>query len=1215
MSLSTSFKIFISCICLSLTAPLLPGHEVKAQTKQHLFFTSFENGNPALTWKNTAENGKNGEISSNGVKAFDGSGKTMATYISRGPSDLYNAPSKLGWTGSHVLTYAGSTAKKKDSYAYNKLFNVHIPVTKDTQLSYLIAPEATKKDPNAQTASYVSVDLKFSDGSYLHQLKAVDQNGVAITPEAQGKSGTMLMNQWNNKTISLGKAAKGKTIVRILLAYKSSRTESTFKGAVDDLRISNVSAASAAKVQPVDQVNVLRGTASDSQFARGDTVPAIGVPNGFNYWSPAIDSSAKKQIYPYSQNNDPSNLPELQSFSLSQSANDQSGIRQTLQVMPSSFSGTPSANRLGRSKAFNRSDESASPYRYSVTFTDGMSAELAATSHAAVMRYTFTGSQGNLLFDNLDRQGSLTLHPKTQSIEGYSDIKDKTTGNMNRMFFYATVDQPVTDAQHLSGEDRDSVTAFFKFDTSKNRAVTLKVGSSLISIGQAKKNLNQEIGKKTSIKDVEKKAKKEWNERLSRITVDGAETDQQATLYSNLYRLYQSPNDGSENIGTKKNPKYRYADLSVPASSANTADHTGASIKNGHIYVNSTFAYSAQTAWPAYALLEPKLTARLINGFLTVYKNGGRFDADAGTAFADAVAKGVPGINTSLLYTAMLQAASVPENEQEQLLTGYTSSSQKNSISQTLNRSINDFALGNFGKTLANKQPNTSSLSEDSSYYLSRSKDYLNLFNRSLDAFTPRKENGKWAISSLKSSQLSNQTVEDWANAFNVPQDGQGLINLYGGKAGLIDKLDQYLSTEPSAQSIKKQAKARLALGSKMGMFTLDNTSSPSLPYMYLFASAPWKTQNMTRALLNRFYTGGSIGQGYLGSDTGAMLSGYYLFGAAGIYPLQKGTQNYVIGAPYFKKMTLHLENGKELIISAPKVSNKNKYVQSVSLNGRSLQQTTLSASDLANGGTLVFNMGAQPSSWGTSADTVPESLTAQSTNGSFLYPKALNDLTEKATINPQNGEGSLTDLVDNKWQTSVKFEKDHPSVIFHFKAENRRIKMYTLTSTNSRDSSDPESWTVWGSNDGTIWDLLDTRTNQKFKWRSMTRAFSIKNPKIYSYYKITITKNNSSNPLSISELQLLGYSGIRDGFDTMRNEIIHQFGLKNLNESETASLSNTLNKAQTAYMSGNLSSSVYYMQTYVQLINSFIYKVTAPEKVRISLLADAHAMVNLLSD
>ncbi|MET1248845.1 GH92 family glycosyl hydrolase [Sporolactobacillus sp. STCC-11] len=1211
-------KIMISCICLSLITFYLPGQatqRAKAQTDPSLFSSSFEKSDPSLTWKNTPERSKDGKKLTNGIKPLSGNGQTMSTYVSTGSSQLYNAPKKLGWTGSHVLTYAGSTTNKKNRYSYNKLYSVRIPVSTDTELSYFVAPESTKKDARAQVASYVSVDLAFSDGSYLHQLNVKDQDGVKMTPSAQGKSGTLIMNQWTKKTVSLGKAAKGKTIVRILVAYESPKAESTFKGSIDDLRIGSSSVTSVANKTPVDKVNILRGTASGSSFARGNTAPAIGVPNGFSYWSPAINSSAKKLLYPYNENNDPNNLPEIQSFSLSQSANDQNGIRQTLQVMPSSFVGTPSANRLGRGKAFNRSDESASPYRYAVTFTDGMRAELSATSHAAIMRFSFVGNQGNLLFDNLDGHGRLTLNPAKQSFDGYSDIKDTATGNMNRMFYYAEVDQPVINANRLSGEKRDQVTSFYKFDTSKNKTVTLRIGSSLISIEQAKKNLNQEIGKKTSLEDVEKKAKKQWNQRLSRVSVQGASSEQQTTLYSNLYRLYLSPSNGSENIGTKKKPSYRYADLSVPAATANTSNHTGAPIKKGQVYVNSAFAYSGQTVWPAYALLEPKLTGNLINGFLTVYQNGGRFDPDAGPAFADAVVKGTPGIHTSVLYQAMLHAASVPDNGQEQSLIGYIPSDQKNSVERTLSQAVTDYALGNLGAYLAKSRPNNSSYADDSSYYLRRSQNFTNIFNHSLKFFTPRTKDGKWADDDSSSSQVSNKTVANWANAFNTPQDGQGLANLYGGKEAMIGKLDQFLSAQPSTEAVEKVAKARLASSGNMGMFTLDSPSSPSAAYMYLFASAPWKTQSMTRALLNRFYTGGSIGQGYLGADTGAMLSGYYLFGALGLYPLQKGTQDFVISAPYFKKMTLHLESGKDLIISAPTVSNKNKYIQSVSFNGRPVNTTTLSANDLAAGGTLSFGMGSEPSSWGTSTDDLPHSLTAQSTNGSSFYPKPLNDLTKSATIIPINGEDSLNHLIDNSSETVARFQKDHLSLSFHFESENRRIKMYTLTSSGGRNTSDPKNWALWGSKDGMNWDMIDHRTNQTFKWRSMTRAFSIQNPKAYSYYKLTVTKGSSRQPLAMSEVQLLGYSGIRDGFDTMRQEIIHQFELKNLTETETASLSNALNQAQIAYLNGNLSSSVYYMQSYVQLINSFIYKATAPEKVRNSLSADAHAIVNLLSD
>ncbi|MCL1632073.1 GH92 family glycosyl hydrolase [Sporolactobacillus sp. CPB3-1] len=1207
-----STKLIIFCVCLSMIIFNLPGQAsgtVKAAESSSLFTTSFEKGEQQPTWTSTPERTKNEKTLTSGITALNGNGHTMTTLTSNGPDGLYNAAKNAGWSGTRVLTYSGASARSKKGYAYNKLFRVHIPVAENTELSYMIAPQPTKKDSEAQAASYVSIDLAFSDGTYLSQMNAKDQDGITVNPKAQGKSGTLLMNQWNQKKVELGNAAKGKTIVRILLAYHAPKTGVTFKGAIDDIRIGASSTGDLSKESAVDQVNILRGTQSGTAFARGNTTPAIGVPNGFSYWAPALNSSAKEQIYPYSKNNDPNNLPEIQSFSLSQSANDQNGSRQSLQIMPSGFSGTPSASRVGRSKAFKRADESASPYRYAVKFTDGMRAELSATSHASIMHFTFTGNQGSILFDNLDDRGNVTLHPENRSLEGYSDIKNTTTGAVNRLFFYAKVDRPVSDAEQLSGEDRDHVTSFFRFDTSKHRSVTLRMGISLIGTKQAEKNLDQEIDDKTSIKDVEKQAKKAWNQRLKRISIEGAQASQQITLYSNLYRLYLSPNDGSENTGSRKHPDYRYADLSVPGATSNTTTKTGAPVKKGQVYVNSRFAYSMQTVWPAYALLEPHLTGQLINGFLTAFKNGGGFDRDAGTAFADAVIKGVPGVHETSLYQAMLHAASTSEDGQDHSLNSYVPSSVKNSVRQTLTQAANDYALGKFAGYLAHKHPENTTYADDSSYYLSRAQNYLHLFNRSLGRFAARQASGKWA----GSKSGTNQT-DDSAYAFYVPQDGQALINLFGGKDQLIRQLDTYLNAQPDSKP-DDDADTRLALSGKLGQFALDRPASPSLPYMYLTAAAPWMTQSITRTLLNRFYTGGAIGQGYLGSDTGSMLSGYYLFGAAGIYPLQKGSSDYVISAPYFKRMIIRLDNGKELVISAPEASDQNKYVQGVILNGQPLRSVTLSADMLKNGGTLVFDMGTAPSSWGTSSAGLPDSMTAQSTSGSSLFPKPLDDQTTHAAIRKSSSDQAQKRLIDDQAQTATVFDQKRPSIIYHFKAEKRRIKLYTLTSSEGRDTSDPKNWSVWGSNDGTNWDLLDTRVNQSFKWRGMTRGFSIKNPKAYAYYKLEVTKSSSDHPLALGEMQLLGYSGIESGFNAIRSEIIHQFELKNLTESETASLSHALTQAQTAYMDGNLSTSIYYMQSYVQLINSFIYKAIAPEKVRSSLSADAHAMVNLLSD
>ncbi|RYL93497.1 alpha-1,2-mannosidase [Sporolactobacillus sp. THM7-4] len=1217
--------------------------EAGAQAKTSSFFTSFEKGDPALTWKNTAETSAKGSVLTSGITGSTGGPgpeKTMRTFIGRGPDHLLAGKKNAGWTGSRALTYSGRIIGRNGGSAYNKIYKVNLPVTPDMQLSYDVAPLSEDNKKGSVVSNYVSIDLAFSDGTYLHQIKrAVDHDGVRMTPSAQGQSGTLFVDQWNHKIVDIGKAAAGKKITRILVAFSSPQSGMTFHGVIDDIRISGKTRSDGSS--PVDQVNILRGTNSNEAFSRGGTIPAVAVPNGFAFWSPAIDSSSARQLYPYSDNNDPKNLPEIQSFSLSHAPNVQDNDRQAFQVMPSDFIGTPGANRLNRGLAFDRKNEMAKPYYYGVTFTNGIKAEMAPASHSAVFRFTFKGAMGSLIFDNLDNKGSLTLNPDARSLEGYSDVTNNLTGETNRLFIYAICDRPIVHSSPLSGQGRDEVTAFYQFDTSGKKTVTMRAAVSLISTKQAKKNLSLEIGGKKTFNQVKQKARQAWNKKLGKITVEGASDTRRSTLYSNLYRLFLYPNEAFENTGSARKPDDRFASLAEQLPADNTDTETGAAIRKGRPYVNSRFEYSAQTVWPAYSLLDPELTGRLINGFLQNDKYSGWLPrSDTGTyadlAFSDALIRGVPGINGRQLYQSVLKDASVnsllnlegrPQLD-DYIFKGATNTDLNQSIDWTQANSINDFALGNLASFLLqnnNHQQNKAkfSYSDDSSYFLQRSQYYLNLFNRSAGAFTGKTANGHWAKSGKKFASGSwsgtQLSLEDWNQSFNVPHDVQGLANLYGGRHSLSRRLDQYFKAD-AVPLIAKQGKVREAAAGGLGMFTLDNPTSPFIPYMYDFTGTPWKTQQTVRNIMNRFYVGGDIGQGYLGNDTGAMLSGWYIFSAAGIYPLA-GSGNYVIGAPYFKKMTIHLENGYNLVISAPNISDKNRYIQNVTFNGRHYAKTTIPNKLLSQGGNLTFRMGPEPSAWGTSTGDLPDSVTPLSTDGSTFYPEPLSDLTNDSSSQKQfeltTGSGTTGDaLIDNQSATSAVFRSGRSSIEVKFSSKNQRVKMYTLTSRDgSGRASDPKSWTLYGSGNGKSWVELDRRSNESFAWHSMTRAFAISNPRAYRYYKLEITEKSGHNPLELAEYQLLGYSGIGEGFNQLHSQVVQEFETNHLTESQTASLAHMLTQAQSSYNDGNLSAAIYYMQTFVQQTYSIASDATGSLKARNRLLADAHAIVNLLSD
>ncbi|CAM3194170.1 GH92 family glycosyl hydrolase [Sporolactobacillus spathodeae] len=1211
-------------LCFVLIAPILPLTQARAESHSEIaataFATSFEKGQ-ALPLKSKRVSSEGADIywTDRGTRIAG-----LKTTVANGPTEIYHTTARFGWTGKKVLYYSGTIGKGKKRDVRTALFHTRIQVKKNSVLSYYIAPLVSDKQTSAR-ASNVSIDLAFSDGTYLHQYKNVtDQDGFSITPSAQGASGTLITNQWNHKSVAIGQTVGGKTITGILLSYRASQSSGSFRGALDDLSISLANQATAAA--PVDSVNILRGTASSSKLYRGNTVPAVGVPNGFAYWSPAIDSSSANHFYPYQQNNNPSNQPMIQSFSLSHSANATDGDRQSFQVMPSDFSGTPSASRLNRSLAYSHMSETAQPNLYKVSFLNGIQAEMTALSHSAILRFTFKGNSSNLIFDNIDKNGHLSLSPNRKELYGYSDVTNGKTGESARLYFYGTVDQPVIDQGHLYGQDRDKVTGFYKFDTSVHKTVTLRIASSLISVNQARKNLNLEVGSKVSFQKASKEAADAWNKRLKRITVKGATALQQTTLYSNLYRLYLSPNSTSENTGTAKKPIYQYADLAAPLKTANGPLQTGARIRKGMNYNSGNFQYTAQTVWPAYELLEPKRTGKILNSYLRdMTKDDSLISASeapyAEMTLADAVQNAIPGLNAKSVYDQVLKSASnrMPpmqtfgqKNTNNLLFNGELTLAGSQSASRLLADCQRDYALGELAASLA-KGSNASSYADDSAFYLKQAQNYIHLFDVPT-MLTNKPHSGRNSL--LAPSQALNDANpqlqnRSWRLAFAVPQDGQGLANRYGGQRGLAAKLNQWITATPTINELSKKEAAREAFSGGLGSFTLSSPDSPSLAYMYLFAKQPDKTQTMVRELLNRFYTGSDIGQGYLGSDTDAMLSSFYIFAAAGIYPLQKGSGNYVLNAPFFKEMTIHLENGRNLTIKAPAVSNRNRYIQSVIFNNQTYSNSSISQSMLKKGGTLLFVMGERPSNWGTGSNQLPNSLTPVSTNGSSFYPKPLEDLIRTDKIKLTTNGKLHTDFLSEI--NTVRGDSTDAIIQADFSSQSPLIRMYTLTSSENSGTSDPKSWILYGSTDGKTWHPIDTRKNERFSWRLMTRAFLIKDPQPFRYYRLTIIDHSDNHALSLGSIQLLGYNGIVPAFNQVERNLIRQFERNDLSENQTASLLSLINKAESAYQAQDIPSAISYLQIYVRTIDSFVNATGTTSTVRGQLSADGHALINLL--
>jgi predicted alpha-1,2-mannosidase len=716
------------------------------------------------------------------------------------------------------------------------------------------------------------------------------------------------------------------------------------------------------------------------------------------------------------------------------------------------------------------------------------------------------------------------------------------SAGFTRMFMYATVDTPVAASGMLPTGNRPS-TGYLKFDTSAKKTVTMRVATSLISVAQAKHNLDLEIAPDATLGSVRDAAQKLWDAKMHTVEVEGASPDQLTTLYSNLYRLFLFPNSGFENTGTGDAPVYRHTVQSAVTSPGSSATETGAPVKDGKVYVNNGFWDTYRTTWPAYSLLTPTEAGEMVNGFVQQYKDGGWISrwsspgyanlmvgTSSDVAFADAYLKGVPGIDVDAAYQAAIKNATVtPPNDNvgrkgmaTSIFKGYTPSNVTGeAMSWAMDGYINDFGISNLATALAKKGgPKAQQYAEEAEYFRNRAQNYVTMFDPSVQFFQGKDSAGNWR---LPADQYDPRVwgydyteTDGWNMAFHVPQDGQGLANLYGGKAGLADKLDTFFSTPETATfvgsyggTIHEMLEARDV---RMGQWGFSNQPSHHIPYMYDYAGQPYKAQALVREAMSRLYLGSEIGQGYPGDEDNGEMSAWGVFSALGFYPLQMGSPEYAIGSPLFTKATVNLENGKKIVVNAPNNSARNVYVQSLKVNGKKYTSTALPHSLLADGATLDFTMGASPSTWGTGAKDAPPSITTGS-----AVPSPLQDLTGP-------GKGTATDaaLVDNTSATRVVFGSKTPTWQYQFAGAGERAEYYTLTS--GAVAGDPTAWQLRGSYDGTTWTTIDERSGQGFDSRLQTRPFKISKPGRFKYYQVAVTANTGEASTTLAEVELLGH-------------------------------------------------------------------------------------------
>ncbi|WP_353650372.1 GH92 family glycosyl hydrolase [Nakamurella sp. A5-74] len=1067
----------------------------------------------------------------------------MVSAVGAGPVSGPTVKSGVGFSGLKALRYAGSPVADGPASATDVLFqNLDLTVGADTELAYKIFPVLEGGDLT-WAATFTAVDLQLDDGTLVSADALVDQYGFPASAQGQGTSKVLYGNQWNAVRVDLGSLA-GKHISKILLSYdfpdaKAGRSTS---GWIDDLAI----AAADQLTTPdglVDHVDTRRGTNANSNFSRGNNIPAAAVPNGFNFYTPMTDAGSQSWLYKYAEQNNAANRPMLNALGISHEPSPWMGDRNQLAFMPSlSTEAAPSGDLNARKLAFTHDSEIARPDLYQVAFDNGLLAKIAPADHAAVYSFTApaTADSQSVIIDRVD--GSSKFTRDGTGVSGWVENGSGLSAGRTRMYFVADFDAtPVSSAVTSARTSGLAV----RFDTSTDKTVEMRVATSFLSTAQARHNLDLEVAGR-SFEEVRHAATDAWNSRLGAIEAPQATPAQEATLYSNLYRLNLYPNSQSENTGTQTAPEWMYASpVTGPVGDAGDTV-SNATVVPGQIYVNNGFWDTYRTVWPLYSFLYPDFAAKLVNGFVQQYRDGGWIarwsspgyaDLMTGTSsdasFAEAYVSGALPTPIALeAYDAALKNATVLPTSNAvgrkgldtSPFLGYTSTATGESVSWGLEGYINDYAVGQMGAALAadpaTPQARRSEIKESAAYLTKRAQDYVNMFDPEIDFFQGRTASGGFAKSPEQFDPTSwggdYTETNGWNFAFHTPYDVAGLEALYGSRTGLLDKLDAFFALQETGSYGIHEAKE--ARDVRLGQFGMSNQVSHHIPWMYAAAGAPSGTQRITREIVDRLFVGSEIGQGYPGDEDNGEMSSWYLFAAMGFYPLSLASGEYVVGSPLFDKTVVHRQSKGTLTIDAPQNTRTTPYVKSLSLNGTPVTEAVLQQSALTDGANLTFGMSAEPSNWGAQDTAAAPRTPLIDVSGPATGELTVSDGTAARLIDTAAVDAD--GLTDDNSRSGVTFDTAAPTLDWASSQGPVAVTTYTLTGAATGDA--PSAWTLEGSNDGDSWTALDNRSDQDFRWATQTRAFSIADPTLFTRYRLHVTATGGAGSPSLAEFELL---------------------------------------------------------------------------------------------
>ena len=754
------------------------------------------------------------------------------------------------------------------------------------------------------------------------------------------------------------------------------------------LTLACILCATLAKAQErdfVNYVNPLIGTQSSFELSTGNTYPATAMPWGMNFWTPRTAKMGDGWQYTYTAN-------KIYGFKQTHQPSPWINDYGEFSLMP--MTGKPQVDEAERASWFSHKGEVSMPHYYKVYLADyDIVTELTPTDRAAMFRFTFPQGESYIAVDAHDNGSYIKVIPEENKIIGYSTRNSGGVPANFRNYFIVVFDMPfeytatfsndgstspMLLTEDLTEQSANHTGAIIGFKTKRGEIIHARVASSFISAEQAEVNL-RELGN-ADFDTLVTAGREKWNNVLGRIEVEGENVDHKRMFYSCLYRSLLFPR--------------KFYEITADGDIIHYSPYNG-EVKPGYMYTDTGFWDTFRSLFPLLNLVYPSINKEIQAGLLNTWRESGFFPEwaspghrgcmvgnNSASVLADAFIKGIEIEDTALLYEGMQHGTrNVHPTVSSTGRLGHEYYNQLGYIpcdvgihenaARTLEYAYNDWCILQVAKAIGRPQNEIDELEK-------RALNYRNLYNKEYRLMCGRRSDGSFEENFSPLKWGGNFTEgNSWHYTWSVFHDVQGLIDLMGGKKELVQMLDSVFTTPPHYDDSYYGFpihEIREMTVMNMGNYAHGNQPAQHIIYLYNYAGEPWNAQSRVREVMEKMYT--PTPDGYCGDEDNGQTSAWYVFSALGFYPVCPASNEYVLGSPLFKRATVHLENGKNVIIDAKNNCAENVYISKMKLDGKEYSHNYLNHKALMQGARIKLTMSDIPNrSRGTADEDAPYSF------------------------------------------------------------------------------------------------------------------------------------------------------------------------------------------------------------------------------------------------